>query len=347
MSLEEQVLAVRQSCALSRMDHAVYLRISGPDAYEAVDRIIPMTLRLRDAQILLTLLLREDGTPLADVQLGREDDNFLLVAEGLPPAELVALLRDRMPAGAQVDIEHIGDEHDVLALNGPYAWEVMSALIGPEIVGMPYGTIFRARGWTCFRAGKTGEYGYELFVPKRESAAVRQEILEVGARFELREAGLDALDRCALENWFFNIRREGREKLTPIELQLQWRVSYQKDYVGAEALRRRRAEGVRRRLTCLLGDGPVRAGAELRYEGRPVGHVANAEYSSLRQAWVAHGVVDARLGRPGVVGFTTGDGAARLRTALPPVLNNRSLYVHPQRHSFRTRDEAQFPALSS
>lgn len=346
MSVDHEVSAIRDSCALSTMSHAVYLRISGPDAYDAADRIFPTVLRLRDAQIMLTLLLEEDGRLLADVQLGREDDNFLVVIEGLRADEAIAVLRDRMPSGAQVDIEDIGAEHEVLALNGPYAWEVMSALAGPEIVGMPYGTIFRVRGWTCFRAGKTGEYGYELFVPKSEAPAVRAQILEIGTRFELREAGLEALDRCALENWFFNVRREGREDLTPLELQLQWRISYQKDYVGAEALRRRRADGIRRRIACLVGDGPVQAGMNLRFGERTVGHVVNAEFSTLRQQWVAHGVLDTRLSRPGITGFSVGPGSGPvLRTVLPPVVNNRSLYVNPQRHSFRTRSTVTFPEL--
>jgi glycine cleavage system aminomethyltransferase T len=347
MSVDLEVNAIRTSCALSTMNHAVYLRISGADAYAAADRIFPTTLRLRDAQILLTLLLKENGRLLADVQLGREDDNFLVVIEGLPPDEAIALLRDRMPSGAQVDIEDIGESHEVLALNGPYAWEVMSALAGPEIVGMPYGTLFRVRGWTCFRAGKTGEYGYELFIPKQEAPAVREQILEIGSRFELQEASLQALDRCALENWFLNVRREGREDLTPLELQLQWRISYEKDYVGVEALRKRRADGIRRRIACLIGDTPVEAGMDLWFGDSPVGYVVNAEFSNVRKQWVAHGLLDTRLSRPGIQGFSVGEPASApsFCTVLAPVINNRSLYVNPQRHHFRTRDGMAFPEL--
>jgi glycine cleavage system aminomethyltransferase T len=347
MSLDEEVRAIRESCALSGMDHAAYLRVSGPGAYAAIDRVIPTNLRLRDAQIMFTLLLREDGSPFADVLLGREDDAFLLVAEGPSPAALIASVRERMPSDAQVDIENISDDYDIFALNGPYAWEVMAALTGPEIIGMPFGTIFRVRGWTCFRAGKTGEYGYELIVPKGEAPAVREQILEIGARFALQEAGLSALDRCALENWFFNIRREGSGKLTPLELQLQWRISYEKDYAGSSALQRRRAEGIKQRLTCLVGEGPLEIGMPLYYAGRLVGYIANAEFSSLREEWVAHGVLDARLSRPSIEGIVAGAPTSRhrLRSVVPPVLNNRSLYVNPQRHSFRTRHEVVFPGL--
>ena len=60
-------------------------------------------------------------------------------------------------------------------------------------------------------------------------------------------------------------------------------------------------------------------------------------------------VVDARLSRPGIEGFSAGPSpnGPTLRTFLPPVINNRSLYVNPQRHSFKTRGEDKFPALLS
>src|SRR5437870_25042 len=83
-------------------------------------------------------------------------------------------------------------------------------------VGLPFANLFRFDRWLCVRAGKTGEYGYDLLVPRGEVETVRARLLEKGRRFELGEAGLEALDACALENWFFNVRREGREPVTPV-----------------------------------------------------------------------------------------------------------------------------------
>ena len=63
--------------------------------------------------------------------------------------------------------------HELWGLNGPYAWELASALLGPAVLGMTYLSLLRgpAPGGDdeviCFRAGKTGEYGYDLLVPRR------------------------------------------------------------------------------------------------------------------------------------------------------------------------------------
>ena len=62
-----------------------------------------------------------------------------------------------------------------------------------------------------------------------------------GAAFDSALVSREALDVCALENWHFSMRtlRETAlaSPLTPIELQLQWRVVYARDFVGATALR--------------------------------------------------------------------------------------------------------------
>ncbi|MCP5067184.1 MAG: hypothetical protein GY946_11515, partial [bacterium] len=74
----------------------------------------------------------------------------------------------------------------------------------------------------CFRAGKTGEYGYDLLVPHAQYDPLHDKLQDIGRAFDMQPVGLAALDQCALENWFFNIRREGQLGLTPLELQ-RWR----------------------------------------------------------------------------------------------------------------------------
>ena len=69
-----------------------------------------------------------------------------------------------------------------------------------------------------------------------QAEELRQGLLAAGRRFELLEVSQAALDQCALENWFFNIRREGKAGLTPLELGLQWRLASGKNFVGAKAV---------------------------------------------------------------------------------------------------------------
>ncbi len=267
MSLEQEIRAVRTSAALTAGDHIACVRVSGPGAFDAVSRVCPVELTLQDAQMKPTLLLDERGGPFADLYVCRDDESFFLLAEGPSPADLDAYLRAGFPPGAEVTLERLDETHRLLGVHGPYAWELCAALLGPDLPGMPYLSLLHAGDAIWFRGGKTGEYGYDLLVPAARAGEVRAALEDLGRAFDLERASLAALDQCALESWFFNVRREGRAGLSLPELGLQWRVSYRKDYPGAAALadlRRRGAAAARVRAR----RGAHRRGRRGRARGR-------------------------------------------------------------------------------
>ncbi len=338
-------LALRESVALSEKSHVVALRVLGREAWDAVDWLVPGELFAQGGRMRHTLILRDDGTPFADAYVcAGEEDDFLILAEGPSREELrdhLALHASRFAAEFQ-----LLDDRGVIGVDGPFAWEALAQVLGPDVIGLPYLTFFVTDAVTCFRAGKTGEYGYDLLVPRAELSRWAARFEEEARAFDLSRCTLDDLDRCALENWFFNPRREGRCGATPLELQLQWRLSRRKDFVGAEALARRRREGVRERLVCLLGPGPFAVADAVTFDGRSVGRVVNAAPCELRREWIAMALVEVGLAHAGLGGFeVAGAARSRARTVAPPVLSNRSLFVQPQRHSWLTRAEVDWPAL--
>jgi glycine cleavage system aminomethyltransferase T len=352
LPFEEQLRALRLSAALSDMPHVRALRLVGADALDGLDRLCPADLFMREGQILHTLLLEDSGRALADLYVGAEDGSFLLLAEGPSPEELRAHLEGHLAAGSSVELVDLDETHRILSLNGPYAWEVLAGLAGPEVVGLPYLTFYATERFTCLRAGKTGEFGYDLLVERGAADGIADELARAASRLglDLAVVGLPALDHCALENWFFNIRREGRAGLTPLELQLQWRVSCRKPgYVGAAALeaRRRASGGIRSRLTCFVSGGPLRDGEPVWLGERCVGRWLSVGYSPWRAEWVGLALVDIDLAHAGLDGFHTLVGPRRVaaRTVAPPVLNNRSLFIDLQRHSYQTRDGDEFPPI--
>ena len=69
MPPDDAVHAVRRSVALSRMDHVAAVRVSGRDAFAALDRLLPAELFVRDGRMLHTLVLNENARPEADAYL--------------------------------------------------------------------------------------------------------------------------------------------------------------------------------------------------------------------------------------------------------------------------------------
>jgi len=350
MSLEGQLQALRHAAAVSQQDHVACVRLVGEDAFDALDAVCPADLFVRDGQMLHTLLLREDATIFADLYVCSDDEDFVLLAEGPDGAALKAHLEQHLPPGLRPEIVDLSQEHLVLSLHGPYAWEVLAGVAGAEVVGLPYMTFYHDEGFSCFRAGKTGEFGYDLLVPRAGATALRGRIDAAAAALELdlEQVQLEALDQCALENWFFNVRREGSEEVTPLELQLQWRVSYHKDYVGSAALARRREQGASQRLTCATSDAELTVGAQVLHDGTTVGRLVNAGYSPARGDWVGLALLERSAAHVGAV-YETLDAAGAvspLRTVSPPVLDNRSLFIDLQRHSWRTRRDDVFPPVA-
>lgn len=346
--------ALRQRVTV-RTDDVVWLRVGGADAFAALDWLCPAELFLREGQVLQTLLLRADGTPLSDLYLARDEEDYVLLSVGPTADELVAHVRANLlagPGGAALDVTvtDLGVGATAVALDGPYAWELLAAVTTPEVIGLPYASLFRHERWLCVRGGKTGEYGYSLLVPDDEVAVLEARLAGAGPEFGLSALGAAALDQAQLEGWFFNIRREGQLGLGPLELQQQWRLSAHKDHLGGAALRAQRAQGARRRTTCVVSAAPLLAGDAVCYRGRPIGALLNAGYSHTRGDHVGMALLDLPFAYPGVTCYEVvpagGGPAAALRTVSPPVLNNRSLHVNPQRHRYALRgDDEDFPPI--
>jgi aminomethyltransferase len=245
MSLEEEYRSMRRGAGLSRMDHVGLVRVSGDDATEAVDAITSGDLWVRDGRMLQTLILGDQGQPVADVYVCPDDDACILMFEGITTEEFSACLAQYADPGLEIELEDLRPAYEVISVNGPYAWEAMSKWLTPDVIGLPYLSFYHFDRGTCFRAGKTGEYGYDLAVRGDQVGLAWETLLEHVSALGGGEVSLGTLDLCALENVFFSVRHASAEGLTPLELQLQWRVSARKSFPGATAIEERRAPTAR------------------------------------------------------------------------------------------------------
>lgn len=343
--LADEVKAIRTATAISESNHVAAVRLSGEDAFDALDKTCSCDLYLQDAQMRFALLLTDDGNTLADVYVCRDDEDYLVLAEGVSRQTLVDIFRQ---SDKRVEVRDLGEEYDLLSLHGPFSWELLAEFAGPDVIGLPYLSLFHLDGMTCFRGGKTGEYGYDLLVPKNEVKSVREKMSEVGAAFDLKDVGLDAVDLCSFENWFFNARKEGQLGLGPLELGLQWRVSYGKEYIGSAALGARRKEGAKQRTVSAVSRSLLPAAPVLTKQGQTIGRVLRSEHSPTIDAYMNMVLLDCQYAYSGLDSYVvTAEGGAEIPilTVSPPVINNRSLYVNAQKHSYATRESHAFPAL--
>ena len=330
--------AIRNSVALAEELELRCLQLTGAQAFDVLDAVCPCDTFLRDGQMKHTLLLGDKGIPFADIYVCREGENAYLLGYGPSAAEIADWITGHAIGSADFSILDLSKSHDGLALDGPYAWELCAEVFGPDVLGLPYLGMQTLGEVLVFRAGRTGEYGYHLLIPTDQKSAWREKLLATGAAFEMACASEAARAQCVLENFFFDVNREGRYDLTPPELQLQWRLSPQKTaYPGAEAIRTLRESGWTHRLTCFTTPDFVSPDEEISCDGETVGRILAAGHSPLRGEYVGKALLRRPYWHAGLDVFRV--GCRPLNTISAPAIKNLSLKVTPYRHSFHTRAE--------
>lgn len=330
--------AIRNSVAFAEEPELRCLQLTGSKAFDLLDVVCPCDIFLQDGQMRHTLLINNSGIPIADIYVCREAENAYLIGYGSSTNEIIEWITDHATGITDFSITDLGKSHDNLVLDGPYAWELCSEVFGTDILGLPYLGMLVLDDIFIFRAGRTGEYGYHLLVPTEQKDTWIENVIATGTEFEMARVNEAARAQCVLENFFFDINREGQYNLTPLELQLQWRLSLQKNtYPGAEAIQTLRKAGVTRRLTCFTTPEAVNTDAEITYDGEIVGQVLAVGYSPMREDYVGKALLRQPYWHAGLDGFQV-DSIA-LKTISAPAINNLSLKVSPYHHSFHTRKE--------
>lgn len=347
MSLATEVKALRGSVGLCRASHIAMIQVAGPDALEILQLASTQSPYVREGRVRQTLFLRDDASIFSDTFVVSLGDWFLILAEGPDERAIVdwlSSLRDRTP-GKQASIRGMNDEWVVLGVDGPYAWELVAGLLGPAVLGMPYLTLLARDEVLCVRAGKTGEYGYLLLVPRSSAEAVEQKLFEIGGPLDLTLVGCEALDVCALESWHFTMRALVEtgvaRSLTPLELQVQWRVVYTRDFVGADALRARKSAGIKARVTCFTSHEPVLTGQRIRLGQLDVGEVVHACASPTLDLTVGSALITMPFAQPHLSFSALAPvGPIPMRTCPAFLVDNLSMRVQPHLgHGYATRGE--------
>jgi glycine cleavage system aminomethyltransferase T len=348
-SFEKEVYAIRNGVALSDISHTVMVRISGPDAFAFIDRIVPCILTLKPNQMRQTIFINGDSELFTEGYVCRDESCWMFLVHGSDPEIFIQWLHEQKATSEQIGIELLNATHCLLSVNGPFAWELMAEMEEPEIISLPYLSLYHPDDKRIiFRAGETGEFGYHVMVPRDIVAQEWGKFVSKGIAFDLVYAGYAAIEYCMLENSFFNIYREGKTGITPAELQIQWRVSYRKEFSFSPQLQMFRKNSLQRRLTAVYLESEPIHESKISLDTLNVGTVVCGYPNCHGKGWIGLAMIDLPYAVAGVNEYCaeSASGPVRCSTLSMPLVNNRSLYVDPQIHSYADREEITFPKLS-
>jgi len=277
-------MAVRERAGLFDVSHMGEIEIAGTDALAAVQRIsCNDASKLSVGQAQYSGLLTTRGTFVDDLLVYRlAASHFLLVVNASHIADDYAHIVEHIkPAGDAVAVD-ASSRYALLAVQGPRALEVLQPLTGVDLSSIKYywcahGEVAGVRA-TISRTGYTGEDGFEMFVPPQSADRLWLSIVEAGKSVDLIPCGLGARDTLRLEA---SMRLHGNdidETTTALEADLGWIVGWNKpDFVGAEVVRRQKAEGVTRRIAGfeMLDRGIARHGYDVHIGGSTVSMITS------------------------------------------------------------------------
>lgn len=305
--INEEHRAVRARAGVFDVSHMGQIEVRGGRAKEFLQGMLSNDLdRLAVGQAQYTLLTNEQGGIVDDLiayRLG--SDRWLLVVNASGTRGDVAHLEAALPAG--VTLEDRSAEHGMLALQGPVADAVLTAVLGkgdPPVESLAPFSVTEAKvaGVPCLvaRTGYTGESGVEIITPADAAERVFDALL---ARREhgVVPCGLGARDTLRLEVCYPLHGNDISPKTNAIEAGLGWVCALGKDFRGADVLRRTKEAGPVRRLVAfrMVERAIPRGGLTIRRGAAAVGEVTSGTLSPSLDQGIGMGYVKAAAATPG------------------------------------------------
>ena len=308
------------------------VEITGSDAARFVQMLTPRDLSaMAVGQCKYVLVTNAEGGILNDPILLRlaenrfwfslADSDVLLWAQGVA-----------VHAGMDVTIR----EPDVspLQLQGPKSGEVMKALFGESITDLRYYWLREMSldgiPLIVSRTGWSSELGYELYLlDGTRGDELWERIMAAGGPLGLKPGHTSSIRR--IEGGMLSYHADADIDTNPYELGLDRLVNLDMDanFIGKEALRRIKEEGVSRRQVGLILDGAPLRGPNtsfwtVRENGANVGKVTSAIHSPRLEQNIALAMVSAEVARIGAdVEVVTASGPKRATIAERPFFDPR------------------------
>ncbi len=302
--------AVRTAAGLFDVSHMGQIVVTGSGAHAYLQSRLSNDLdRITDGRAQYTLLPTAAGGIVDDLIAYRQgDDEYLLVVNAANTAADFAALRTGAPAS--VDITDASPRFGMIALQGPTYAEVLAAATGPvaaEIAAAPSFSFgrFELVGADCIvaRTGYTGEPGIEILTPAAQTGAVWDALVDAGAA----PCGLGARDTLRLEVCYPLHGNDISVETDAIGAGLGWVCALDREFTGADALRRIRDDGPAQRLVAFaMTERAIPRGemAILDPAGEAIGRVTSGTLSPSLDEGIGMGYVaasHAAVGTPLVI----------------------------------------------
>lgn len=311
----EEYWACRERVIVTDLSPLRKYEILGPDAEHLLQHCVTRNIRkLSTGQVVYTAMCYEHGGMIDDGTVFRLAENNFRWVGGNDTSGLW-LREQAAKMGLDVFVKTSTDQLCNVAVQGRRSRELLEQILWtsptqPTVTELGWFRLtiarlhdFHGMAVVVSRTGYTGELGYELFCHPKDAATLFNAIMEAGAQFEIRPLGLGALDILRIESGLIFAGCEFDDTTDPFEAGIGFTVplkSKNDDFIGREALLRRKANPVRQLVGLdLVGNVVPATGDCVRIGRAQVGEITSAVRSPILDKVIALCRMDVAHAEPG------------------------------------------------
>ncbi len=297
----------RENAGLFDVSHMGQCSITASDydtACAALEKIVPADLKsLVPGQQRYSQLLNEAGGILDDLMITRRNAGFYVVVNAGRKLGDYAHLMANLPDVVELKI---WDDHALIALQGPKAEAVLSALDAKaKEIAFMHSAQLSLGGIKAHvsRSGYTGEDGFEISVRSEDATTLWHLLL---ANDAVKPIGLGARDSLRLEGGLCLYGHDIDETTSPQEAGLMWSIAKRRrelgGFIGATRVQNEIITGAKRKRIGIKLDGraPARGGTVIQNAaGREIGKITSGGFGPTVGGPVAMGYVEAEYAAEG------------------------------------------------
>ena len=280
--------AVRTKAGLFDVSHMGEFTVKGTGSLPFLQKMVTNDVsKLKAGKAQYTALCYEDGGTVDDLIIyKRDEDDYLLVVNASNIEKDFEWLQSHLTEEAE--LKDISEKVALLALQGPFAEEVLQPLVpNADLSSLGFFSFYEnveVAGISALisRTGYTGEDGFELYCASEDAVNLWKVLLQKGERVGLVPCGLGARDTLRFEAKLPLYGQELSREITPIEAGIGFAVKVEKgDFMGRETLKAQKENGAPRKLVGIemIDRGIPRHGYPVFADGAEIGEVTTGTQS--------------------------------------------------------------------
>ncbi len=302
--------ATRERVSMFDLTPFAKFEITGPGALDALERLAVNRMDRPVGSITYTAMLTPKGGIKCDLTVTRlAEDKFMVVTGGAMGLHDRAWIEAHLPGDGSAVLTDVTSGLCCIGLWGPRSRDLLGRICEEDVSnkGFPYMTAKRLTiaevPALALRISYVGELGWEIYASTEHGPRLWDALWEAGQPLGVIAAGGGAFESLRLEKGYRLWGNDIHTEYNPYEAGIGFAVRMRKGgFIGRDALRNIRAQGLARKLCCLTLDDPgaVVMGKEPLLDGdRVLSYVTSAGYGHSIGRGIVYGYLPSGYTEPG------------------------------------------------